>query len=107
CGMGSGWCLSNVTVFGNTASTGSLGASGGGMSIEAAGISRLIVEMTNVTVQGNTAGNDCSSKGGGITLSLNGGLAELRRTRILGNHAARIGTPLGGSSRGGGIFMSS
>ncbi|RIK35144.1 MAG: hypothetical protein DCC55_31250, partial [Chloroflexi bacterium] len=97
--------LSNVTVISNTASTGSLGSSGGGMSIRAEGNSRLNVEMANVTVQENTAGNDFSSNGGGMVLSLNGGTARLRQTRILGNHAARIKTVLGGPSRGGGIFL--
>ena len=53
--------LSNITVISNTASTGSLGSSGGGMSINAAGNSALNVEMTNVTVEENTAGNDFSS----------------------------------------------
>lgn len=99
--------LSNVTVFNNTAATGSLGASGGGMSIQSAGNSRLDVSMTNVTVQNNTAGNDFSSSGGGIAMSLNGGTATLRQTRILGNQAAKIKTFLGGPSRGGGIFLSS
>jgi hypothetical protein len=98
--------LSNVTVMSNTASTGSLGSSGGGMSIQAAGNSALNVEMVNVTVQDNTAGNDFSSNGGGIALNLNGGTAKLRQSRILGNHASRIKTFLGGPSRGGGIFLS-
>jgi hypothetical protein len=57
-------------------------------------------------VQGNTAGNDFSSSGGGISLNLNGGLARLHQSRILGNHAARIKTFLGGPSRGGGIYLS-
>jgi hypothetical protein len=99
--------LSNVTVISNTASTGSLGASGGGMSIRAAGSSPLNVEMTNVTVQDNTAGNDFSSSGGGIAMSLNGGVATLRLSRIVDNHAAQIKTFLGGPSRGGGIFLTS
>ncbi|MCL4862688.1 MAG: hypothetical protein KJZ93_24965, partial [Caldilineaceae bacterium] len=97
--------LSNVTVISNTATTGSLDASGGGMSIRAAGNSRLNVEMVNVTVQENTAGNDFSSHGGGIVLSLNGGTAKVRQSRILANHAARIKTFLGGPSRGGGISL--
>lgn len=98
--------LNNVTLFGNTASTGSLGSSGGGMDIQAVGNSALNVEMVNVTVQGNTAGNDFSSRGGGMALDLNGGRASLRQTRILSNHAAQIKTFLGGPSRGGGIFLS-
>jgi hypothetical protein len=98
--------LSNVTVINNTASTGSLGSSGGGMSISAVGNSLLNVEMSNVTVQGNTAGNDFSSKGGGIALNLNGGTATLHQSRIVGNHAAKIKTFLGGPSSGGGIFLS-
>ena len=97
--------LSNVTVVNNTASTGSLGSSGGGMSIQAVGNSALNVEMANVTVQGNTAGNDFSSSGGGMALDLNGGLATLRQSRILGNHAAKIKTILGGPSQGGGIYL--
>lgn len=97
--------LSNITVISNTASTGSLGASGGGMSIQGVGNSPLNVEMINVTVRDNTAGNDFSSSGGGIALSLNGGTARLRQSRLLGNHAARIKTFLGGPSRGGGIFL--
>lgn len=98
--------LSNVTVFSNTASTGNLGSAGGGMSLFAAGTSPLNVEMTNVTVQNNIAGNDFSSNGGGIALNLNGGRATLRQSRILGNRAARINTFLGGPSRGGGIYVS-
>jgi hypothetical protein len=97
--------LSNVTVMSNTASTGSLGALGGGMSLNAAGNSPLNVEMTGVTVQGNTAGNDFSSSGGGIALSLRGGQARLYESRILDNHAARIKTFLGGPSRGGGFYV--
>ena len=97
--------LSNVTIFSNTASTGSLGSSGGGMNILAAGNSALNVTMVNVTVQANTAGNDFNSRGGGITLDLNGGTAELRQTRILGNRAAQIKTTLGGPSQGGGIYL--
>jgi hypothetical protein len=97
--------LSNVTAISNTASTGSLGSSGGGMNIQAVGNSALDVEMVNVTVQDNTAGNDFSSRGGGIALNLNGGTARLRQTRILGNHAAQIKTFLGGPSQGGGIFL--
>lgn len=97
--------LSNITVLSNTASTGSLGSSGGGMSIQAVGNSALNVQMVNVTVQGNTAGNDFSSSGGGIALKLNGGLARVHQSRILGNHAARIKTFLGGPSRGGGIYL--
>ena len=99
--------LGNVTVFSNTATTGSLGASGGGMSIQATGNSVLNVDMTNVTVQGNTAGNDFSSNGGGIALNLNGGRATIRQSRILDNHAAKIKTFLGGPSQGGGIYLSS
>lgn len=97
--------LSNVTVFSNTASTGNLGASGGGMSIQGVGNSPLNVEMTNVTVQGNTAGNDFSSSGGGMVLSLNGGRATLRQVRVLDNRAAQIKTFLGGPSQGGGIYL--
>ena len=69
------------------------------------GNSALNVEMVNVTVQGNTAGNDFSSQGGGIALNLNGGTATLHQSRILGNHAAQIKTFLGGPSAGGGIFL--
>lgn len=97
--------LDNVTVVNNTASTGSLGSTGGGMSLQAVGNSPLNVEMTNVTVQGNTGGNDFSSSGGGMALSLNGGQATLHQSRILGNHAAQIKTILGGPSQGGGIFL--
>jgi hypothetical protein len=97
--------LSNVTVISNTASTGNLGALGGGMSLNAAGSSPLNVEMINVTVQGNTAGNDFSSSGGGIALRLNGGQARLYQSRIIDNHAARIKTMLGGPSRGGGLYV--
>ncbi|MCX6047940.1 MAG: hypothetical protein NT075_22805 [Chloroflexi bacterium] len=97
--------LSNVTVFSNTASTGSLNAGGGGISIQAVGNSVLNVEMVNVVVQGNTAGNDFSSSGGGIAMRLNGGRATLRQSRILNNHAAKIKTFLGGPSRGGGLFL--
>ncbi len=68
--------LSNVTVVNNTASTGSLGSTGGGMSLQAVGNSVLNVDMANVTVQGNTGGNDFSSSGGGMALDLNGGLAD-------------------------------
>lgn len=97
--------LRNVTVTQNQATTGNLGASGGGMSIQAVGNAPLNVDMTNVTVQGNTAGNDFSSRGGGIAFSLNGGRATLRQTRILGNYAAAINTVLGGPSQGGGIYL--
>jgi hypothetical protein len=97
--------LRNVTVLNNAASTGSLGANGGGMFIAAAGNSALNVEMVNVTVQENTAGNDFSSSGGGIALDLHGGTATLRQSRIIGNQAAKIKTLLGGPSRGGGIFL--
>lgn len=98
--------LSNVTVVNNTASTGSLGSSGGGMSISGVGNSPLNVTMTNVTVQDNTAGNDFSSAGGGMALSLNGGTATIRQSRIINNHAAKIKTFLGGPTRGGGINLS-
>jgi hypothetical protein len=97
--------LSNVTVISNTATTGHLGANGGGMSLLAVGNSPLNIEMTNVTVQDNTAGNDFSSSGGGLALSLRGGRATLRQSRILHNHAAQIKTFLGGPSRGGGIYL--
>ncbi|MCE7988859.1 MAG: hypothetical protein DYG89_47495 [Caldilinea sp. CFX5] len=97
--------LNNVTVFSNTASTGNLSAAGGGMRLFAAGNSPLNVDMTNVTVQNNIAGNDFSSNGGGIALNLNGGQATLRQSRILDNRAARIKTILGGPSRGGGIYV--
>ena len=99
--------LRSVTVVSNTATTGSLGATGGGMRIYAAGNSPLLVNMTNVTVQGNTAGNDFSSAGGGIALSLNGGKATISQSRILGNHAAQIKTFLGGPSQAGGIYLTS
>lgn len=99
--------MSNVTVFSNTATTGNLSASGGGMSIQAVGNSLLNVDLTNVTVQGNTAGNDFSSRGGGIALNLNGGRATLRQVRILNNRAAQINTVLGGPSQGGGIDLTS
>ena len=97
--------LSNVTVMSNTATTGNLSASGGGMSLNAVGNSPLNVDITNLTVQNNTAGNDFSSSGGGIALNLNGGTATLRQSRILNNHAAQIKTFLGGPSRGGGIYI--
>lgn len=98
--------LNNVTVISNTATTGNLSASGGGMSLQAVGNSPLNVEMTNVTVQNNIAGNDFSSSGGGIALNLNGGHATLRQSRILDNQVARMKTFLGGPSRGGGIYVS-
>lgn len=98
--------LSNVTVISNTATTGNLSASGGGMSLQAVGTSPLNVEMTNVTVQHNIAGNDFSSNGGGIALNLNGGRATLRQSRVLDNQVARGKTFLGGPSRGGGIYVS-
>nr|AGC72456.1 hypothetical protein [uncultured bacterium A1Q1_fos_493] len=98
--------LNNVTVISNTATTGNLSASGGGMSLQAVGTSPLIVEMTNVTVQDNIAGNDFSSTGGGIALNLNGGRATLRQSRIVDNQVARGKTFLGGPSRGGGIYVS-
>jgi hypothetical protein len=97
--------LRNVMVISNSASTGSLGSSGGGMKIQGVGTSALDVEMVGVTVQGNTAGNDFSSRGGGLALNLNGGTARLQQMRILGNHAAQIKTLLGGPSQGGGIFL--
>ena len=97
--------LSNVTVISNTATTGNLSASGGGMSIRAAGNTPLDVEMLNVTVRDNTAGNDFSSSGGGVAFSLLGGTATLNQSRILDNHAAKVKTILGGPSRGGGIYL--
>ncbi len=97
--------LSNVTVINNKATTGNLSASGGGMSIQGQGTAILNVDMTNVTVQNNIAGNDFSSSGGGIALSLNGGRATIRQSRFLGNQAAVIDTMLGGPSRGGGIYL--
>ncbi|MCB0185732.1 MAG: hypothetical protein KDE31_15800, partial [Caldilineaceae bacterium] len=97
--------LSNVTVINNKATTGHLGASGGGMNIQGVGNSILNVDLTNVTVQENIAGNDFSSSGGGIALSLNGGRATIRQSRILGNQAAVIDTFLGGPSNGGGIYL--
>lgn len=99
--------LNNVSIISNTASTGNLAASGGGLSIQAVGNSPLNVEMVNVVVAGNTAGNDFSSSGGGIAFSLNGGKATLRQVRILDNRAAQIKTSLGGASRGGGIYLNS
>ena len=98
--------LNNVTVISNTATTGNLSANGGGMSLQAVGTSPLNVEMTNVTVQNNIAGNDFSSNGGGIALNLNGGRAILRQSRVLDNQVARGKTFLGGPSRGGGIYVS-
>jgi len=98
--------LRNITVISNTASLGSLSAIGGGMSIQAVGNSVLDVDMHNVTVQGNTAGNDFSSSGGGIAMYLNGGTARMYQLRIIDNRAAQIQTFLGGPSRGGGIFLS-
>jgi hypothetical protein len=96
-----------VTAINNTASTGHLGSSGGGMSISAAGNSALNVNMTSVTVQGNTGGNDFTSDGGGIAMSLSQGTAVIRQSRIINNHAAATpSTFLGGLSRGGGIFLS-
>jgi len=97
--------LSNVTVINNKATTGNLGASGGGMNIQGQGNSVLNVDMTNVTVQDNIAGNEFSSSGGGMALSLNGGRATIRQSRILGNQAAVIDTFLGGPSQGGGIYL--
>ena len=97
--------LSNITVVNNQASTFSLGSSAGGMSINAVGNSALNVDMVNVTVQGNTAGNDFSSNGGGMVLNLGKGSATIRQSRILDNHAAQIKTLLGGPSRGGGIYL--
>ncbi|MEZ4680987.1 MAG: choice-of-anchor Q domain-containing protein [Caldilineaceae bacterium] len=97
--------LSNVTVINNKATTGNLGASGGGMNIQGQGNSVLNVDMTNVTVQDNIAGNEFSSSGGGMALSLNGGRATIRQSRILGNQAAVIDTFLGGPSQGGGIYF--
>ncbi|MCB0121976.1 MAG: hypothetical protein KDE58_07015, partial [Caldilineaceae bacterium] len=97
--------LSNVTVINNKATTGHLGASGGGMNIQGVGNSILNVDLTNVTVQENIAGNDFSSSGGGIALSLNGGRATIRQSRILGNQAAVIDTVLGGPSQGGAIYL--
>ncbi|MCB0187625.1 MAG: hypothetical protein KDE31_25325, partial [Caldilineaceae bacterium] len=97
--------LSNVTVINNKATTGNLGASGGGMNIQGQGNSVLNVDMTNVTVQDNIAGNEFSSSGGGMALSLNGGRATIRQSRILGNQAAVIDTMLGGPSQGGGIYL--
>lgn len=97
--------LSNVTVMSNTATAGNEGASGGGLHIFQTGNSLLDVDLFNVTVQQNTAGNDFTSSGGGIYLALNGGKATIRQSRIVGNRAARIKTFLGGPSRGGGIFV--
>src|SRR5690606_28032185 len=77
---------------------------GGGMSLNAAGISVLNVDMLNVTVQGNTAGNEFSSSGGGIAFNLAGGIAKIVQSRIIGNFAAKIDTQSGGPSRGGGIY---
>ncbi len=98
--------LRNVTVISNTASLGSLSAIGGGMSLQAVGNSALDVDMHNVTIQGNRAGKDFSSSGGGIAMVLNGGTARLYNSRIIDNRAAQIKTLLGGPSRGGGIFLS-
>ncbi|MCB0190270.1 MAG: hypothetical protein KDE31_38620, partial [Caldilineaceae bacterium] len=97
--------LSNVTVIDNRATTGNLGGTGGGIYIQAVGTTPLQVEMFHVTVQGNRAGNEFSSSGGGIALSLNGGRATIRQSRILNNQAAAINTMLGGPSRGGGIYL--
>ena len=97
--------LSNVIFMNNTASTGDLSASGGGMSIQAVGNSPLNVDLTNVIVQGNRAGNNFSSRGGGLALNLNGGRATLRQVRILDNYAAQVKTVLGGPSQGGGIYL--
>lgn len=96
--------LHNVTVLSNTATTGNLMAQGGGMSLNAAGISVLNVNMLNVIVQGNTAGNEFSSSGGGIAFNLAGGIAKIVQSRIIGNFAAKIDTQSGGPSRGGGIY---
>ncbi len=100
--------LSNVIVVNNMAvkgdnGAGGLGAAGGGLFIAAQGTSHLNVDMTNVTVLNNTAGNDFSSVGGGIVMSLQGGIATLRQVKVVGNHAAKISTFLGGPSKGGGI----
>ncbi|MCX6049365.1 MAG: multiheme c-type cytochrome, partial [Chloroflexi bacterium] len=103
--------LSNVTVVNNIAvkgdnGAGGLGAAGGGLFIAAQGTSHFDVDMTNVTVMNNMAGNDFSSDGGGIAMSLQGGTATLRQVKIIGNHAAKISTFLGGPSKGGGIDFS-
>lgn len=97
--------LENVTVISNTASTGHLSALGGGISLQAVASSHLDVEMNNVRIERNQAGNDFSSSGGGLALNLNGGTATVRNTYILANSAAFSPTVLGGPSRGGGIYL--
>lgn len=97
--------LENVSFISNTASSGHLGAIGGGLSLQATGGSRLDVAMNKVRIEGNRAGNDFSSSGGGLALTLNGGTASLQQSFILSNSAALSPTVLGGASRGGGIYL--
>ncbi|MFN8442449.1 MAG: GNAT family N-acetyltransferase [Caldilineaceae bacterium] len=98
--------ISNVTFYSNTATTASFAASGGAMSLQAVGRSSLNVEMHNVVVDGNTAGNDFSSGGGGIFLRLNGGTATVSQSEIRNNRAARVETAtMNSPSRGGGVEL--
>lgn len=98
--------ISNVTFYSNTATTASFAADGGAMSLQAVGNSYLTVEMNKVLVEGNTAGNDFSSGGGGIFLRMNGGTATIAQSEIRGNRAARVETAtLNSPSRGGGIEL--
>lgn len=98
--------ISNVTFYSNTATTASFSASGGAISLQAVGQSALDVEMDHVMVEGNTAGNDFSSGGGGIFLRLNGGTATIAQSEIRNNQAARVATAtLNSPSRGGGIEL--
>lgn len=97
--------LENVSLISNTATTGHLGAIGGGISLQAVGSSQLDVEMSQMRIEGNQAGNDFSSSGGGLALNLNHGTATLKQSYILSNHAAFSQTILGGASRGGGIYL--
>jgi hypothetical protein len=60
--------------------------------------------MANVTVQGNTGGNDFSSSGGGMALDLNGRLATLRQAHPR-QPRRQDQDNFGRSKPGGGIYL--
>lgn len=98
--------LHNVTVVSNTAATRSgVTAVGGGITVFAVDNSPINVELSSVTVQGNTGSNNGASFGGGVALFLKGGSATLRQSRILDNQSTKETPTSGALSTGGGVYV--
>jgi large repetitive protein len=92
----------NCTFNGNAGSTGSFGATGGGIQIDTYSSSNAAINATldGVTVNGNTAANIGVDGGSGVKAIANGGAITLdvRNTTISNNSGAPFG---------GGMFLTS